>query len=128
MDDTQRDLFFDAEAQLLGSLFIAGSAGDLEPINAVKKIITAVDFLPNFQDKLHIRIFRAMVESTRTDYLSVAQTMHHQGTLQKGDLEYMVGLTATAIGIDCDYLAGIVAANSKEWRTGNNKARFTGGI
>ncbi len=128
MDSTQRDLFFDAEAQLLGSLFIAGSAGDIEPINAVKKIITVEDFLPAYQDQLHSRIFTAMLESPRTDYLSVATTMHQKETLEKGDLEYMVGLTAVAIGVDYDYLAGMVATNAREWRESKSKAKFTGGV
>jgi len=114
------------EQNLLGSLLIAGSDGDTEPLTVVAKIVKVADFLPT-QDNLHRRIYQAMLQG-RTDQITVANTMNDSGTLKKGDIPYMSELIAEAIsGIDCEHFARLVADNAKRTR-GRAKPRFTGVI
>ena len=117
------------EANLLGSLLIAGSNGDTEPIVLVKTLVRVDDFLPNYRDGIHKRIFQAMVAG-RTDQISVANTMNDTGTLRAGDLSYMCELVAAAVSaLDCEHFARLVADNAERWRSGGRaKPRFTGVI
>ena len=115
------------EQNLLGSLLIAGSDGDTEPITAVGKIVKVADFLEDYIDQLHRRIFQAMLNG-KTDLITVANAMNDTGTLKGGDISYMAFAIANAVsGLDCEHYAGLVADNAK--RTGGRvKPRFTGVI
>ena len=117
------------ETNLLGCLLIAGSDGDTEPIITVAKLIKFDDFLPNYLDGLHKRIFQAMLNG-KTDQISVANTMNDTGTLKKGDIAYMSELIADAVSaLECEYYAHLVADNASRWRSGGRaKPRFSGVI
>ena len=115
------------EANLLGSLLIAGSDGNTEPITSVAKILRADDFLPNYLEGLHKRIFQAMLQG-KTDQISVANTMNDTGTLKAGDISYMSVLISEAVSsLDCEHFARLVVNNAG--RTGGRaKPRFSGVI
>lgn len=117
------------EANLLGSLLIAGSDGDTEPITTVAKILRADDFIPGYLDGIHRRIFQAML-SSKTDQITVANTMNDTGTLKEGDIAYMSLLISEAVSaLGCEHYARLVADNSSQWRTGGRaKPRFSGVI
>ena len=117
------------EANLLGSLLIAGSDGNTEPINLLKKIVRVDDFLPNYLDGIHSRIFRAMLNG-KTDQITVANIMNDTSTLKAGDISYMSELIAEAVsGLDCEHYARLVADNASRWRSGGRaKPRFSGVI
>lgn len=115
------------EANLLGSLLIAGSDGDTEPISKVKELVRADDFLPNYREGIHRRFFQAMVQG-KTDMITVANTMNNNGTLQSGDTAYMCFLVSEAVSaLDCEHFGRLVADNAERWRSGGRaKPRFTG--
>ena len=114
------------EQNLLGSLLIAGSDGNTEPITAMVKLVRVDDFLPT-PDNLHRRIFQAMLQG-KTDQITVANTMNDAGTLKKGDISYMSELIAEAVsGLDCEHYARLVSGNANRTR-GRAKPRFTGVI
>ena len=129
MKDAELEAIRLTEANLLGCLLIAGSDGDTEPIQAVKKLVTSEDFLPNYLDGLHSRIFLAMTKG-KTDQITVANQMNDTGTLQSGDISYMSNLIADAVNaLDAEHYAKLVARNAGEWRTGGRaKPRFSGVI
>ncbi|MDP2731065.1 MAG: DnaB-like helicase N-terminal domain-containing protein [Dehalococcoidales bacterium] len=117
------------EANLLGSLLIAGSDGDTKPITSASKLLRADDFLPNYLDGLHRRIFQAMLQG-QTDQITVANAMNDTGTLKPGDIAYMSELISDAVsGLDCEHYARLVADNAAQWRSGGRaKPRFSGVI
>jgi len=128
MKDTELEIVRLTEANLLGCLLIAGSDGDSEPIEAVKRLITVEDFLPNYRDGLHRRIYLAMTD--KTDQISVANQMNDAGTLQKGDIAYMSELIFEFVSpLDYRHYAELVAKNAGNWRHGGRaKPRFSGVI
>ena len=129
MKDTELEIIRLTEANLLGCLLIAGSEGDTEPIQAVKKLITPDDFLPNYRAGLHRRIYLAMTEG-KTDQITVANRMNDTGTLKPGDIPYMSLLISQAVTpLYSEHYAKLVARNAGEWRTGGRaKPRFSGVI
>ncbi len=123
------DLFRKTEENLLGALFLEGAAENTQAIETVKRILAVTDFIPDYLDQLHRRIFQAMLDSPRTDYLTVSTTMSTNGSLEKGDIPYMVGLCAEVIGIDYEWYARQVIDNAKIWRTEEGvRIKFKGGI
>ena len=127
MKEQELEIIKLTEAALLGALLIAGSEGDMAPIETVKKMVTKEDFLPNYQDQLHRRIFLAMTEG-KTDQITVANRMNDKGTLQPRDIAYMSELIAETItSLDYEHYAKLVADNAERWRSGGRaKPRFTG--
>jgi len=128
MQDEAVELVRLTESNLLGALFLEGTTGTLEALEVTRQIVSTEDFLPNYLDQLHRRIFRAMLESPRTDYITVATTMNSRGELFKNDIFYMLTMSAEVIGIDYAWYARLVAQNAAEWRDGKVKPKFKGGI
>ena len=127
MKETEIETVRLTEANLLGALLIAGSEGDIEPIEVTKKLVTKEDFLPNYRDHLHRRIYEAMLLG-KTDQITVANRMNDTSRLQPGDIAYMSGLIAeTVTSLDYEHYAKLVADNAERWRSGGRaKPRFTG--
>ena len=128
LDSILLDLTDRAEFNLLGALLIAGSDGTRASIEAVSKIVSEDCFLYGWRNGLHRRAFRAMLESPRTDIISVSTTMHNQGSLEKNDIAVMSHYIAEAVtSFDCDYYAEIVKRLADE-RSGRTPIRFKGAI
>jgi replicative DNA helicase len=118
------------EINLLGALLIAGTDGTRYWIEAVSKIVSVSDFMPNSLGGRHRRIFEAMLQSEQTDQITVANTMHRLMTLQEGDIPTMSYMIANAVtSIDCELYAKQVKALAEERRGNKNfKPRIKGGV
>ena len=128
LDALTLELTWRTEENLLGSLLIAGSDGSRDSIDAVSKIVSVDDFLPNHRDEYARRIYAAMLESWRTDQISTANTMHRLGTLKAGDIALMCRLVAEAVSsLDCESYAQQVKALADE-RRGKFRPRYRNGV
>jgi len=129
IDQTTLDLIDRTEENLIGALLIAGSDGSRQAIEAVSVICQLDDFcLYRAGDSVRRRIYAAMLESTRTDQITVANTMHRQGRLQPRDISYMSHCISVAVSsLDCEIYAQDVHSLAQE-RRGQIKPVFRGAI
>jgi len=108
-----------AERELLGSLLVGGADGDIEPLKAARVLVNDTDFLDHsFHDNIHTRIYKAMLETGRTDQLTVAEKLNDMNLLRLKDITYMSVLISESPGFDCAYYAGRVADLASKRRNG----------
>jgi len=114
----------------------------------VRQIVQPGDFLDSrFYDALHTRIYKAMLTCEGPpNQIAVAREMNRQGTLRRGDCEYLVHLVSECpCSLDYSHYAKAVADYSLQRKLGHHvrkgnydkaqvllkkrtKPKFTGGI
>lgn len=112
MDNKHEELSIEAinlaETQVLGSLLILGVTDEYEEaLKTVSSIISPEDFLDSsFQDNHFSKIFRAMVETGKTDQVSITEYLAESGNLKSQTKEILIRLIEeTPVAFDYEYYA-----------------------